>query len=118
MIYCFVCTDGPNAALLRMKHLDEHLKHIQDNIDHFPVAGPIPDGKGGMTGSMVMIDAETEDDAWEVFKQDPYAQVDIWESVPGDAVQCCGWHLAGWCHLGEKIGSFDLPFFLYAGNHA
>jgi uncharacterized protein YciI len=89
VIYCFVCKDGPQAASLRKDLLQAHLKHIEGVVSHMPVAGPMRDSDGNFIGSILMIEADTEDEARNLFNQDPYAKVKIWDSIevfPFDAV--------------------------------
>ena len=89
MIYCFVCKDGPQAPALRKDLLQRHLEHIKSVMEHVTVAGPVRDAEGNFLGSIIMLEAETEDDAWEMFNRDPYAKAEIWDSIkalPFDAV--------------------------------
>ena len=81
MIYCFICKDGPNAEVIRQQELEAHLAHIEDVIDHIRVAGPIPADGGGYCGSIIMIEAESHDEAQALFDKDPYAKAKIWESI-------------------------------------
>ncbi len=81
MIYCFVCKDAPGSAPLRRQHLNAHLAHIEKVVSSLPVAGPVLDRDGNMVASLIMIEAETEQQAWALFNQDPYAKAGIWDSV-------------------------------------
>ena len=82
MIFCFVCHDGADAATLRQTHLQAHLDHIETVLDRMPVAGPVPGGEdAGYRGSIVMIEAETEQEARDLFNRDPYAKAAIWDKV-------------------------------------
>ena len=81
MIFCFVCKDGPKADPLRKDLLQPHLKHIEGVVEHIPVAGYSRDADGNFLGSLLMIEAESEEQAWELFNQDPYAKVKIWDSI-------------------------------------
>ena len=81
MIYCFICKDGPKADNLRKEHLAAHLSHVEEVIDTIKVAGPVPRDTDGYRGSILMLEAETEDEAWALFNTDPYAKAEIWDSV-------------------------------------
>ncbi len=81
MIYCFVCKDGPQAETLRKDLLQPHLKHIESVVSQLPVAGYSRDAEGKFLGSLLMIEAENEEAAWDLFNQDPYAKVKIWDSI-------------------------------------
>jgi len=81
MIYCFVCKDAPHAGEIRQRELERHLAHITEVVDHIRVAGPVPAEGGGYQGSIIMIEADTGEEARALFDQDPYAQTDMWKSV-------------------------------------
>jgi len=81
MIYCFVCKDGPEGARLRRELLDEHLQHIERVMPHLPVGGPVVGKDGKYCASILMIEADTEEGAWALFNQDPYAKAEMWASI-------------------------------------
>ena len=81
MIYCFVCKDGPEGARLRKELLDVHLEHIAKVESRIPVGGPVAGPDGKYCASIIMIDAESEQDAWSLFNEDPYAKAKIWQSI-------------------------------------
>lgn len=95
--FMFTCLDGPKTPPLRAKHLFGHLSHIEANNDKYRIAGPMqksPDGEG--FGSFFIVEANTEEEAWEVMKGDPYIQSDMYETViVNQFVPACGKLLGG-----------------------
>ena len=79
-LFAFYCRDCAEAAALREKLLADHLAHIEANIDDYAVAGPLKEGETTI-GSLVILKAETEDEARAKFEADPYFAAGVWESV-------------------------------------
>jgi hypothetical protein len=44
-------------------------------------AGPLRDAEGNFTGSLVVVKAESEEDARAFLTNDPYFKADIWSSI-------------------------------------
>ncbi len=81
MLYCFICRDGVNAPRIREEFLKDHLDHIERVWQNITVAGPVPAEDGGYEASIIMIEADNEQAAWDLFNQDPYAQQNVWDSI-------------------------------------
>ncbi|MEM8988453.1 MAG: YciI family protein [Pseudomonadota bacterium] len=78
-VFAVFCTDGPNAAKLREEHLEGHLLHTEKHWDKYIVAGPLrPVDDVELNGSLFLIMAENEEEAWEILNGDPYFQTDIY----------------------------------------
>jgi uncharacterized protein YciI len=73
--------DGPGAAEKRSIHIAAHLAHVEANIARYAVAGPLRDGEGEVTGSLLVIDADDLADARAFLGEDPYAQAELWAEV-------------------------------------
>lgn len=79
-LFAFYCRDGENGASLRERLLADHLAHVEKHIDDYAVAGPLKDGEETI-GSLLVIKAESKDDARKVFEADPYFAAGVWQSV-------------------------------------
>lgn len=95
--FMFVCLDGPDTAPLREKHLFGHLDHIEANNHHYRVAGPMPNNDGpGLIGSFFLIAANSESEAWEIMRGDPYISSDMYASITvNEITPACGEWLGG-----------------------
>ena len=81
MLYALICTDKPGALDVRKANRDDHLAFLSAMGDKLKAAGPFLDDDGGMTGSLVVIEAENRDEALAVSQEDPYARAGLFESV-------------------------------------
>ena len=79
--FMFTCMDGPKTAPLREKHLFGHLDHIEANNDRYRVAGPIQEKTGKNIGSFFLVAADSEEEAWDLMRGDPYIASDMYETV-------------------------------------
>ncbi|MEM7569349.1 MAG: YciI family protein [Pseudomonadota bacterium] len=82
MGYAVICKDKPGeeAGRLRKELTAEHLAHIADTIDNFLIAGPMLEA-GETTSSLLIVKAQSEEEALEIVNADPYAKAGIWESI-------------------------------------
>jgi uncharacterized protein YciI len=74
LYYALVADDVPESSALRMELRPEHLKHLEGLGEKLLLAGPFLDAEGQMTGSIVIIEAESQSDAEEMFGRDPYVR--------------------------------------------
>ena len=80
--FLFIGRDGPDAARLRVEHLDGHLKHVEDNWRHYVTAGPLKaPGSGVIHGSCLIVIADTEEAAWAIMKGDPYVTSGVFATL-------------------------------------
>lgn len=95
--YMFICLDGPKTKPLRSKHLFGHLEHIEANNEKYRVAGPMNRKNGGEAfGSFFLVEADTEEAAWDIMRGDPYIASDMYEAViVNHFVPACGALLGG-----------------------
>lgn len=81
-LYHIMATDRPNALQLRLDNRDAHLAWIRTKSTQVKLAGPMLDeATGGMTGSVLLIEAETRADLDELLSEDPYAKAGLFETV-------------------------------------
>jgi uncharacterized protein YciI len=81
MLYALICTDKPGALEVRKANREDHLAFLAAMGDKLKAAGPFLDDDGGMTGSLVVIEAASRDEALAVSQEDPYARAGLFESV-------------------------------------
>ena len=80
-LYAIHALDGPAGAAKRSAHLAAHLAHVESRIDRYFVAGPLKDAAGTTIGSLMVVEASDEADVRAFLAEDPYAAVDLWDSV-------------------------------------
>ncbi|MEI4471939.1 YciI family protein [Frigidibacter sp. MR17.24] len=78
MLYAVICRDKPGHLQLRLDTRERHVAYLKST----PVvmAGPFLDG-GEMSGSLVVIEAETPAAAEAWAANDPYALAGLFERV-------------------------------------
>ncbi|MFN6934811.1 MAG: YciI family protein [Tsuneonella sp.] len=80
-LYAIVARDHPNMMPTRMKHLKEHLAYTEAGMDRLAVAGPLRDNEGQISGSMLVVRAESIPDARALLEMDPYFKAGIWADI-------------------------------------
>ncbi len=95
--FMFTCLDGPHTAPLRNKHLFGHLDHIEANNEKYRVAGPMRNkADGDIFGSFFLVEADTEEEAWDLMNGDPYISSNMYEAIiVNHFVPACGDLLGG-----------------------
>ncbi len=81
MLFALICTDKPNSIDLRMQIRPAHLSFLDKLGSNLKAAGPFVDDDGKPTGSLVIINAETSNEAKAIAAQDPYAIAGLFASV-------------------------------------
>lgn len=79
--FTIITHDKPGAQAIRMEKLKEHLAHIETTLDQIAVAGPLRNDAGEFIGSMLVVKAETPEEAREFLSHDPYFKADIWSKI-------------------------------------
>lgn len=81
MYYAFVGYDRPNGLARRMAARPEHLQHLESLGERLILAGPFLDDKGDMVGSIMVIEADSQEDAEATFGRDPFVVGKIFDSI-------------------------------------
>lgn len=93
--FMFTCIDGEKTRPLRSKHLFGHLDHIEANNDKYRLAGPMK-ANNEFVGSFFLVEADSEEEAWDIMRGDPYISSDMYESVTVNPfIPACGKLLGG-----------------------
>ena len=82
MLFVLICTDKPGALELRKANRDAHLEFIKGLGDTIKLGGPILTDDGeGMTGSLLVLEADSRQAVEDIAAEDPYAKADLFETV-------------------------------------
>ncbi len=83
MLYAFICTDKPEEGLaLRRQNRREHLAYLKALGDRMKLAGPFMNEDGSEPrGSLVVVEAETLEEAQAIADNDPYARAGVFANV-------------------------------------
>ncbi|GAA3092104.1 YciI-like protein [Rhizobium viscosum] len=83
MLFALLCKDKPGHLNVRMETRPTHLDYLNKlNAEgKLAMAGPFLDAEGKPNGSLVIVHAETADDAKALGAADPYALAGLFESV-------------------------------------
>jgi len=89
MWYAIISQDVENSLELRMKAREDHLKRLHALVDEgrLLIAGPHPaidaedPGPAGFSGSLVVVDFPSLEDATTWANADPYMAAGVYQSV-------------------------------------
>ncbi|PKA40720.1 YciI-like protein [Rhizobium sullae] len=83
MLFALLCKDKPGHLNVRMETRATHLEYLNKlNAEgRLSIAGPFLDGEGKPCGSLVIVKAETAEEAKALADADPYAKAGLFESV-------------------------------------
>lgn len=79
--FILLCRDKPDSLALRMETRPAHLEYFHGIGSKGVLAGPLLDEAGNPKGSMLLIEAESEDAARDIAANDPYAKAGLFASV-------------------------------------
>lgn len=79
-MYALICNDKPGHLDVRLANRDAHLGYIRET-GVVTAAGPFISDNGDMTGSLLILDVATRDEAEAWASGDPYAKAGLFESV-------------------------------------
>jgi uncharacterized protein len=79
MLFVIIGHDGPNGAELRPKVRPAHLENLKPLVEKgkMLLGGPFTDG----SGSLMVVDFESEGEALEFARSDPYVTQGVFERV-------------------------------------
>ena len=81
MYFALISTDKPHSEPLRNANRPDHMEYLKALGDRLVLAGPFLADDGTPSGSLIIIDANSRDEALAVASEDPYARADLFESV-------------------------------------
>ena len=81
-LFAVICTDKPKEGLeLRKANRQKHLEWLDGLGDVVKAAGPFLDDAGNPAGSLIIIEADSMQEAENIAGQDPYRAAGVFESV-------------------------------------
>ena len=80
MLIALIARDKPGALQTRLDNRDAHIAYLKET-GVVSQAGPLLDETGAMTGSLVILDVETLQQARNWAENDPYAKAGLFDSV-------------------------------------
>ena len=83
MLFAFLCTDKAGALQVRLDTWPEHVDYLKglNEAGKLAFAGPFLDADGKPNGSLVVVKAETIEEARTMAANDPYAKAGLFETV-------------------------------------
>ena len=82
MLFAITCIDKPDHMDVRLANRPAHIEYLKGCGDTVRLAGPFTSDDGGtMTGSMLVIEAESRAAAETFAKGDPYAKAGLFAST-------------------------------------
>ena len=80
MLYAIIAQDQPNGVEHRMAVRPTHLDHLKTLGDKLVFAGPFLDGDDKPSGSLLVIEAASLDEAKAMAAADPFAKEGVFAS--------------------------------------
>lgn len=80
ILCALIATDKPGHLQIRLDNRDAHLAYAKDS-GKLLMAGPFIDENGGMSGTLLVIEVETMQEAYDFADNDPYAKAGLFEKV-------------------------------------
>jgi uncharacterized protein YciI len=79
MLFVIIGHDGPNGAALRPQVRPAHLENLKPLVEsgRMVIGGPFTDG----SGSLMIVEMESEAEALEFARNDPYTKQGVFERV-------------------------------------
>lgn len=83
MLFALLCKDKPGHLNVRVETRPTHVEYLTRLNDEgtLAMAGPFLDDDGKACGSLVIVKAETAEEAKAIGAADPYAKAGLFESV-------------------------------------
>jgi uncharacterized protein YciI len=80
-LYVLICNDKPDSLELRLANREAHLAYARGFADRLKVAGPLLDEAGNMAGSLLILEADSLEEARGFNLGDPYQKAGLFASV-------------------------------------
>lgn len=77
-LFAIIALDAPGSEAKRVQQRDGHLAHFRQHADRIAVAGPLG---GDQSGSLVIYNAQDEQEARDFIMADPFAADGVWAEV-------------------------------------
>jgi uncharacterized protein YciI len=82
MLYLIHCIDKPGSGAIRTDQRPAHIDYLKSKPIEIVMAGPtVGDDGESVTGSFLVVEAETRAEAESFSANDPYAKAGLFDSV-------------------------------------
>ncbi len=81
MLFAIICTDRSDSLDVRLAAREAHLRYVATYGDRVIHGGPLLDNQGRPCGSLLIVDVEDRAAAEGFAASDPYAAVNLFQSV-------------------------------------
>lgn len=81
MLFAIVLNDAVGSDAARQEHHAGHVAHFGAHKANIALAGPLADEQGDSVGSLVVYQADTEQDARDFIQGDPFYDAGVWKEV-------------------------------------
>jgi uncharacterized protein YciI len=81
MLFAILCNDKADHLQLRMDTRPAHVEFLKGLGEGLKFAGPFLDADNKPNGSLVVIEAASQQEAEQIAANDPYAHAGLFESV-------------------------------------
>lgn len=81
MLFAILCEDQPGSLQLRLDTRPAHLGYLEGLGDAVKLAGPFLDDQGKPNGSMIVVEAESLEQATQIARNDPYAKAGLFTTT-------------------------------------
>lgn len=80
-LYVVSCKDKPGSLDLRLSVREAHLAYMKSLGDLVKLGGPYLDDQDQMAGSLIIVEAQSLEDARAISDKDPYKLAGLFASV-------------------------------------
>lgn len=81
MLYAVICNDKNNHAKLRIETRPTHLEYLASLGKALKFAGPFLNEEGKPNGTLMVVEAQSKEQAASLAAGDPYAKVGLFANV-------------------------------------
>jgi hypothetical protein len=82
MLFALICFDNNNSTALRAEVRPKHLAYIEAHKPRVKLAGPfLSDDGAAMIGSLLIVEADDLEAAWDFANEDPYAKAGLFAEI-------------------------------------
>ncbi len=81
MLFILYCQDKPESQSLRAENRPAHLEYAAQAGDALKLAGPMLDSDGIPCGSVIILEAASQEAAELIIRNDPYFTAGLFENV-------------------------------------
>ncbi|WP_419906955.1 YciI-like protein [Hoeflea sp.] len=83
MLFALICTDKPGSLDLRMEIRPDHVTYLTalNDTGILKMAGPFLDENEKPNGSLVIVEAQSREEAHRIAQEDPYSKACLFAAV-------------------------------------